>query len=60
MSTQTGVFVRVTRFQTHSFSCTFLEIEPDGFETAECAAESSFKLASLGAGGNATNEILLY
>lgn len=63
MSTQTGVFVRVTLFHTYSYSFTVLEGEPDGFDTGECAANAAVfacKPASLRAGGTATNEISLF
>lgn len=55
MSTPTNVFVRVTRFYTHSHTfLLFLEGEPDGFGTGECAADAAVltgKLASLRTGG---------
>lgn len=63
MSTQNGIFVRMTRFHTYSYSFTFLEEEPDGFETGECAADAAVlacRPASLRAGGTATNEISLF
>lgn len=63
MSTQTNVFVRVTRFYSHSYSFSFLEGEPDGFGTGESAADAAVlacKPASLRAGGTATNEISLF
>lgn len=64
MSTQTTVFVRVTRFQSKPHSslqfCILREGEPDGFDTGECAADAAVlacKPASLREGGNTTRDL---
>lgn len=64
MSTQTSLFVRLTRFQSKPHSslqvCILRGGEPDGFDTGECAADAAVlacKPASLRAGETTTRDL---